>query len=53
MVRRIFYYSHCTAVEGVTVGGGYLALGHSFHACHNSDTCKTLSYGALCAARIW
>ena len=53
MVRRIFYYSHYTAAVGVPVGGGHLALGHSFRVCHNSGICKTLSYGVLCAAHIW
>ena len=53
MVCRIFYYSHYTAAVGVPVGGRRLALGHSFRICHNSGTCKTLSYDSLCAAHIW
>ena len=53
MVRKIFYYSHYTAMVGVPVGGGCLALGHSFHVCHNSGTCKTLSCGGICVVHIW
>ena len=53
MVRKIFYYSHYTATVGVPVIGGRLALGHSFHVCHNSGTCKTLTCGGICAAHIW
>ena len=53
MVHRIFCYSQYTTTVGVPVGGGHLTHEHSFHVCHNSGTCKTLSCDGILAACTW